>query len=86
MRSPAQFHCKTTKPFSATQVILFSCKNIHFGFYQELILMTHAVSLYERPETLPQVMEDIDNNYSDHDFEGSAYVDDGQLLFDKMKY
>ena len=84
MQSPAQFHCKTTEPFSATEV--FCCKNIHFGFYQELILMTHAVSLYEQPEALPQVMEDIDNNYSDHDFEGSAYVDDGKLLFDKMKY
>ena len=48
--------------------------------------MTHAVSLYERPEVLPQVMEDIDNNYSDHDFEGSGYVVDEQLLFDKMKY
>ena len=43
-----------------------------------------AVSLYERLEALPQVMEDIDNNYSDHDFEGSSYVDDEQLVFDKM--
>ena len=44
-----------------------------------------AVSLYERLEALPQVMEDIDNNYSDHDFEGSDCVDDGQLVFDKIK-
>ena len=44
-----------------------------------------AVSLYEWPETLPQVMEDIDNNYSDDDFEGTGCVDDGQLVFDKMK-
>ena len=37
--------------------------------------MTHFLSISD-PDTLHQMMEDIDINYSDDDFEGTGYVND----------
>ena len=43
--------------------------------------MTHFLSISD-PNTLHQMMEDIDINYSDDDFEGTGYVM-MTIVFDK---